>query len=57
MMITPELRARPRLYCSFCARSEDETAKLFKSNAVMICRDCVDLLHEMMHEDEAAIQN
>jgi hypothetical protein len=47
------------LYCSFCAKSEEDVKKLVAGPAsITICNECVDLCHEIVHErpaEEAAL--
>ena len=42
-----------KLYCSFCAKSEDEVGKLVAGPSVFICDDCVGLCSKIMREADA----
>ena len=41
------------LYCSFCAKSQLEVAKLIAGPGPFICNECVDLCHDIVHPGEA----
>jgi ATP-dependent Clp protease ATP-binding subunit ClpX len=39
------------LYCSFCGKSQHEVAKLMAGGEAFICIECVDLFHDVLHEE------
>lgn len=43
--------SRPKLYCSFCGKSQDEVKKLIAGPTVFICDECVILCVEIIVED------
>ncbi len=38
--------------CSFCGRSESEVGRLIGGNYAYICKDCVELAHEILNNNE-----
>ncbi|MEO0144948.1 MAG: ATP-dependent Clp protease ATP-binding subunit ClpX [candidate division WOR-3 bacterium] len=40
------------LRCSFCGRSESEVGRLIGGNYAYICKDCVELAHEILNNNE-----
>jgi hypothetical protein len=42
----------PNPKCSFCAKAQDEVAKLIAAPGVYICDECVDLCCEILSEQE-----
>lgn len=38
------------LYCSFCAKSQEEVRALIKGPSVNICIECVDLCEDILEE-------
>ncbi len=44
---------RAKLYCSFCAKSQDEVMHLIAGPAVYICDECVVLCADIIHEKRA----
>jgi hypothetical protein len=43
-----EAKAKRTLYCSFCAKSQHEVAKLIAGPAVFICDECVKLCDDII---------
>jgi len=39
------------LYCSFCGKSQHEVAKLVAGPKVLICDECTDLCHGIVHRE------
>jgi len=39
------------VYCSFCGKPQDEVNRLISGNGVYICDECIDVCHNLMHED------
>ena len=37
--------------CSFCAKSEKDVEKFVAGPNVFICNECIDLSHEIIHEE------
>lgn len=42
----------PKLYCSFCGKSQHDVRKLFAGPTVFICNECVDLCGAIMKEEQ-----
>ena len=42
---------KPVCYCSFCGKSQYQVRKLVAAPAVFICDTCVDLCHEIVHDE------
>lgn len=43
-------------HCSFCNKHKDHVKKLIISESVAICSDCVELCTQLMHDEEAVVQ-
>lgn len=46
----------PKLYCSFCAKSQDEVARLIAGPKVCICNECVDLCADIVRQMREATE-
>lgn len=42
--------------CSFCQRSRKDVAKLVVSQDVSICNICIDMVHDLLHKDDAEVE-
>jgi ATP-dependent Clp protease ATP-binding subunit ClpX len=42
------------LYCSFCGKTQAEVKKLIAGPMSYICDECVDLCHDIVHEEKPA---
>jgi ATP-dependent protease Clp ATPase subunit len=38
-------------YCNFCGTCQDKVKNLIAGPGVYICNECIDLLHEMIHNE------
>lgn len=41
-----------QVHCSFCGKSQSQLGKLIAGPQVYICNECVDLCHEIIHQEE-----
>lgn len=46
-----EFKAKPTVYCSFCAKSQHDVAKLIAGPTAFICDECVSFCTVIVHED------
>jgi hypothetical protein len=46
-----EFKSKPTVYCSFCAKSQHEVAKLIVGPTAFICDECVNFCTEIVHDD------
>lgn len=46
------MNKRKNLRCSFCGRSEEEVGRLIGGSYAYICKDCVELAHEILSNEE-----
>lgn len=43
---------KPKQFCTFCAKDQDQVALLIAGPAVFICNECVELAHEIVAEQK-----
>ena len=44
------------LYCSFCAKSQNEVRRLIAGSRVFVCDQCVMLMAAMLHKEDGGRQ-
>ena len=37
-------------YCGFCGKPSDEVEQMLAGPCIMVCNECVDMMHKMIHE-------
>jgi len=50
-MASKKKKKKPKLYCSFCGKSQDIVKKLVAGPDVYICDECIDLCNEIVAEE------
>lgn len=48
---------RHQSYCSFCGKSKDEVERLIAGPGIFVCNECIDLMHEMVHDQQKPPHN
>lgn len=57
-MTSKKKEEKPKLFCSFCGKSQDAVKKLVAGPDVYICDECIELCNEIIAEDtESAIDS